>query len=54
MLWFTPAITKLLQPAISSQLNLKSIGKGNLHLGPSHILDWMFESVMICKSSVTI
>ena len=34
-------------PAISSRHDLKSIGKGNLYLGPLHIIDRILESVMI-------
>ena len=41
-------------PAISSRHDLKSIGTGNLYLGPLHIIDQIFESVMIFKSPVTI
>ena len=41
-------------PAISSQHNLNSIGKGNLYLGPLHIIDRILESVMIFKFLVTI
>ena len=41
-------------PAISSQRDLKSIGKGNLYLSPLHILDQILELVMIFKSPVTI
>ena len=46
MLSFTPAITKFLF-LISSRHVLKSIGKGNLYLRPLHIMDRIFESVMI-------
>ena len=41
-------------PAISSRHDLKSIGTGNLSLGPLHIIDRILESVMIFKSPVTI
>ena len=41
-------------PAISSRHDLKSIGTGNLYLGPLHIIDRILESVMIFKSPVTI
>ena len=41
-------------PAISSRHDLKSIGTGNLNLGPLHIIDRILESVMIFKSPVTI
>ena len=41
-------------PPISSQHDLKSIGKGNLYLGPLHIIDRILESVMIFKFLVTI
>ena len=41
-------------PAISSRHDLKSIGTGNLYLGPLHIIDQILESVMIFKSPVTI
>ena len=34
-------------PAISSRHDLKSIGKGNLYLGPLNIIDQILESVMI-------
>ena len=33
--------------AISSWQNLKSIGKGNLYVGPLHMIDRILESVMI-------
>ena len=48
MLSFTPAITKF------SCNDLKSIGTGNLYLGPLHIIDQILESVMIFNSPVTI
>ena len=41
-------------PAISSRHDLKSIGTGNLYLGPLHIIDRVLESDMIFKSPVTI
>ena len=41
-------------PAISSRHDLKSIGNGNLSLGPLHYIDQILESVMIFKSPVTI
>ena len=41
-------------PVISSRHDLKSIGTGNLYLGPLHIIDQILESVMIFKSPVTI
>ena len=41
-------------PAISSRHDLKSIGTGNLYLGPLHIIDRILESVMIFKFPVTI
>ena len=34
-------------PAISSPHDLKSIGTGNLYLGPLHIIDRTLESAMI-------
>ena len=54
MFSFTPVIKDSCKaPAISSRLDLKSIGKGNLYLGPLHIIDRLLESVMISKFSVT-
>ena len=41
-------------PAIPSRHDLKSIGTGNLYLGPLHLIDRILESVMIFKSHVTI
>ena len=41
-------------PAISPRHDLKSIGKGNLYLGPYHIIDQILESVMNFKSPLTI
>ena len=41
-------------PAISSQHDLKSIGKGDLYLGPLHKIDQILESVMIFISPVNI
>ena len=41
-------------PAISSRHDLKSIGTGNLYLGPLHIIERILESVMIFKCPVTI
>ena len=41
-------------PAISSRHGLKSIGTGNLYVGPLHIIDRILESVMIFESPVTI
>ena len=38
----------------SSRHDLKSIGTGNLYLGPLHIIDRILESVIIFKSPVTI
>ena len=40
-------------PAISSRHDLKSIGKGNLFVGPLHIRDRILESVIIFQSPVT-
>ena len=55
MLSFTPAIQNSCQAqAISSRHDLKSIGTGNLYLGPLHIIDQILESVMIFKSPVTL
>ena len=55
MFSFTPAITNSCKaPAISSQHDLKSIGTGNLYLGPLHIIDRILESVMIFRSPVSI
>ena len=41
-------------PVISSRLLLKSIDKGNLYLGPLHIISGILVSVMIFKFPVTI
>ena len=53
MLSFTPANTNSCKaPAISSRHDLKSIGTGNLYLGPLYIIDRILESVMIYNSPV--
>ena len=55
MLSFTKRLQNSFKaPAISSRHDLKSIGTGNLYLGPLHIIDRILESVMIFKSPVTI